>query len=268
MTDTSTSTSTGRVLATVEDGVAHLVLSNPARYNAMSLGMWQSLAELTREADANPAVRVIVLQGDGDTSFVSGADISEFATVRDNPAQVAHYADTVRRAQEGLSACGKPVIALIRGICMGGGLGLALACDLRYCADDARFRMPAARLGLGYDLQGTRRMVDILGAARASELFFTARTFDGREAARIGFVHQSYAPDALAAAVRETTTAIAGNAPLTLRSAKLSVRHLLGDEAVSEATVAEAVAACFESQDYREGQQAFREKRPPRFTGR
>lgn len=265
---TDSSTSPGRVFATVENGVANLVLSNPARYNAMSLGMWESLAQLTREADADPAVRVLVLQGDGDKSFVSGADISEFATVRDNPAQVAHYANAVRDAQEGLSACSKPVIAVIRGICMGGGLGLALACDLRYCADDARFRMPAARLGLGYDLDGTRRMVDILGAARATELLFTARTFDGREAARIGFVHQSYAPDALAAAVRETTSAIAANAPLTLRSAKMSIRHLLGDEDVSASAVADAVAACFESQDYREGQQAFREKRPPQFTGR
>ncbi len=261
-------TAPGQVLLSIEAGVARLVLSNPARYNAMSLGMWHELARLTREADADPAVRVLLLQGDGDKAFVSGADISEFATLRDSPEQVARYADAVREAQQGLSACSKPVVALIRGVCMGGGLGLALACDLRYCADDARFRMPAARLSLGYDLDGTRRMVDILGAARASELFFTARTFDGREAARIGFVHQSYPANELAAAVGEFTTAIAANAPLTLRSAKLSVRHLLGDPAVDADAVGAAVADCFDSQDYREGQQAFREKRAPRFTGR
>jgi len=265
---TATSAAPGRVYADTRDGIADIFLDNPSRYNAMSLAMWRELARLAADAAHDPAVRVLVLQGAGDKAFVSGADISEFGQVRDNPEQTRIYAEAVRAAQQALSACDKPVIAHIQGVCMGGGMGLALACDLRYCADDARFRMPAARLGLGYDLDGVQRMKDVLGAARTADLFFTARIFDGREAARIGLAHQSFAADALRGEVRRVAGEIALNAPLTLKAAKLSLRHLLGDPAVRDAGVVNAaVQACFDSSDYREGRAAFAEKRPPRFRG-
>jgi enoyl-CoA hydratase/carnithine racemase len=151
---------------------------------------------------------------------------------------------------------------------MGGGIGLALACDLRYCADDTRFRMPAARLGLGYDVEGIRRAVDVIGAARTADIFFTARQFDGREAQRIGMVHQSFKPEALSAALETIVAEIALNAPLTLNAAKLALRHVLNDpEAQDLERIDKAINACFTSNDYKEGQQAFREKRQPKFSG-
>ena len=258
----------GDVRLQLKEGVAYIELHNPHRYNAMSLAMWRSLADIVAAMQADTSVRVLLLRGAGHKAFVSGADISEFGEQRNSPEQVTAYGEAVHAAQYALSACTKPVIASIQGVCMGGGIGLALACDLRYCADDARFRMPAARLGLGYDLDGTRRMADIVGAARTAEMIFTARTFDGREAERIGLVHKSYAPAALDQEVAQIVADVALNAPLTLKAAKLAIRHLLGDPAARDiAEVQRATQACFDSSDYKEGQKAFLEKRPPRFTG-
>jgi len=259
----------GRIEARREGGVLRLRVCNPARYNAMSLSMWRALAEHVARADADDGVRVVVLEGEGERAFVSGADISEFGASRNDPQQVAAYEEAVSAAQGGLMACRHPVVAAIRGVCMGGGIGLALACDLRYCNASARLRMPAARLGLGYALAGMRRMVETLGAARVADLFMTARTFDGAEAARLGLAHEAYADADFDARVEERIQAVAGNAPLTLRAAKLALRHLGGAAGAPEAaSVQQAVAACFASRDYREGQQAFQEKRPAQFQGR
>lgn len=257
-----------RVYVEKREGVARIYLSNPDRYNAMSLSMWRELARLIQDADADPAVRVLLLMGAGEKAFVSGADISEFALLRDTPAQVEQYAEAVKAAQQGLSACGKPVIAGIRGICMGGGIGLALACDLRYANQNARFRMPAAKMGLGYDLEGIQRAVDVLGAARTADLFFTARDLDGLEAERIGLVHKSFADAQFSQELEAIASGIAANAPLTLHAVKLALRHALNDPSTRDAaTVNQAIQACFDSTDYKEGQQAFREKRPPKFCG-
>lgn len=269
MHESSPPSAPGTVTLDISQGIARLTIHNPARYNAMSLAMWQRLAALTRQADRDPGVRLLVLEGSGDKAFVSGADISEFGAVRNSPDAVARYGAAVSAAQQGLTACSKPVVAAIRGICMGGGIGLALACDLRYCTDDARFRMPAARLGLGYDVAGIRRAVDVLGLAHATEIFFSAKDFDGAEAQRIGMVQSCIPGPAFSSAVQEIATRIAGNAPLTLRAAKLAFRHVIDDPLARDAaTVEQAIQACFDSADYQEGQQAFQEKRPPRFTGR
>lgn len=249
-------------------GVARIYLSNLNRYNAMSLSMWRQLTRLTLDAQHDANVRVLLLMGAGDKAFVSGADISEFEHLRDTPEQVAQYGTAVHDAQHTLATCSKPVIAGIQGVCMGGGIGLALACDLRYCADNTRFRMPAARLGLGYDVEGIRRSVDVIGAARTADLFFTARKFDGREAERIGMVHQSFKPEELATALEAIVTEIALNAPLTLNAAKLALRHVLNDPEVQDlGAINKAINDCFISNDYKEGQQAFREKRQPKFNG-
>lgn len=258
----------GKVFVEKNAGVARIFLSNPNRYNAMSLSMWQELSKITTDAQNDPAIRVLLLMGAGEKAFVSGADISEFALLRDTSDQVALYGLAVHDAQAALTTCTKPVIAGIQGICMGGGIGLALACDLRYCAEGSRFRMPAARLGLGYDVQGIKRCVDVIGVARTAEIFFTARTFDGHEAARIGMVHQSFADAQLLDAVEEIAANIALNAPLTLHAAKLALRHVLGDSPAQDlGIINQAINACFNSDDYKEGQQAFREKRPPNFSG-
>lgn len=268
MAQTRNAPSAGRLMLDVLDGVARITISNPARYNAMSLGMWRQLAQLAQRAQEDPAVRVLVLQGDGDHAFVSGADISEFESLRNSKEQVQAYGAAVHHAQEALGQCAKPVVAAIRGICMGGGIGLALACDLRYCTDDSRFRMPAARLGLGYDLAGIRRAVHMLGPATAAEIFFTAKDFNGTEAERVGMVHRSFHSKMFADELAALTGAIAGNAPLTIRAAKLAIRHVLGDAAAQdEAVINQAIQDCFDSNDYKEGQQAFKSRCPPRFSG-
>lgn len=251
------------------DGLLVLEVVNPRRYNAMSLSMWESLGQAVQSADSASDVRAVVLQGRGDRAFVSGADISEFGEQRNDPDQVARYERAVASAQNALIACRHPTIAVIRGVCMGGGMGLAVSCDLRYCNARARFRMPAARLGLGYTLAGVARMREVLGAARCADLFMTARTFDGLEAARIGLATEVFDDTDFDRDVTERVSAVGGNAPLSLRAAKLALRHLLGNAGAPSANeVSAAVQACFDSQDYQEGQTAFREKRLPRFAGR
>ncbi len=264
----NTASSKGTVYLEKDAAVARLYVSNPDRYNAMSLSMWRELKQIVAVAEQDPEVRVLLLLGAGNKAFVSGADISEFGNARETPRQIAEYAIAVHEAQYALSACTKPVVAGIQGVCMGGGLGLMLACDLRYCAHNTRFRMPAALLGLGYDVAGLQRMVDMIGAARATDLFFTARTFDGLEAERINLVNQSFAAEDFNWKLNEITAEIAQNAPLTLHATKLALRHILGDPNVKNvAKVNEAVQACFASLDYQEGQRAFAEKRQPRFKG-
>ncbi|MEO7242732.1 MAG: enoyl-CoA hydratase [Variovorax sp.] len=260
------------VTTTTRGHVATVTLSNPARYNAMSLAMWLQLFETLEQLRSKPDVRVLILRGEGDRAFVSGADISEFASNRSSAAGVADYDRAVAQAQTALIQFPRPVIAAISGICYGGGLGLALACDLRYCAADAKFRMPAARLGLGYAQTGIERMAQVLGVARASELFFTATVCDGAEAARIGLVHSTH--DAVFEHADATAAQIAENAPLSIAAAKLAFnalangRAMLSRDSDGAANVAKAVEACFASSDYAEGRLAFAEKRPPRFTGR
>jgi enoyl-CoA hydratase/carnithine racemase len=250
------------------DGVMTIEICNATRFNAMSLSMWEHLADVVLQAEQSTSVRAIVLTGSGDRAFVSGADISEFGHLRNDPAQVARYDRAVSTAQRALSEVRHPTIAVIRGICMGGGMGLSLACDLRYCTDDSRFRMPAAKLGLGYARDGIKRMREVLGSARSAELFMTARTFDGIEAARMGIVQEVFPRADFDTIVAQRIAAIAGNAPLTIQAAKLALRHLAGgNHAPSAEAVDAATGACFLSHDYQEGQLAFREKRPPVFTG-
>lgn len=259
----------GRIIAERSGHVMHIRISNPARYNAMSLAMWEELASAVKATDQDDEIRAIVLSGEGRRAFASGADITEFKSQREDAAQSARYSAAVAAAQEALSTNRHPTIALIRGICMGGGMALAIACDVRYCLDDSRFRMPAGRLGLGYALEGMRRFVNIIGAAASAELFFTAKTFDGREAQRIGLVQESFTAESFDAITTKRIDALVNLAPLTLRAAKLELRHVLKEcGAPDEAQVEAAIQACYNSDDYQEGQKAFLEKRPPRFFGR
>ena len=257
----------GTVRFSVDAHIATVVLANEGRFNAMSLSMWRQLAQVLEQLRADDAVRVLVLRGEGERAFVSGADISEFGAQRSSPDGVVAYDAAVDQAQTGLAEFPRPVIAAISGICYGGGMGLALGCDLRYAAPTARFRMPAARLGLGYALNGMQRMVDVLGAPNASELFYTARVCDAQEALRIGLVNA--VPQDCFAHAAQVAAQIATNAPLTIAAAKLAIQTVLsGRQEARAAAVAQAVRTCFESRDYVEGRQAFAEKRPPEFTGR
>jgi enoyl-CoA hydratase/carnithine racemase len=254
-----------QVLHSVEGQVATVVLANEAKYNAMSLGMWQQLGALLDQLGQDESVRVLVLRGQGDKAFVSGADIAEFEQQRSNPEGVAAYDRAVDQVQTALAQFPRPVIAAISGICFGGGLGMALSCDLRYCSAGSRFRMPAARLGLGYAWRGMKSLVGALGPMNAAEAFFTAQIYNAEQAQGLGIV-QSVHEDVFAH-VDQTARLIASNAPLTLRAAKLAMIAMRETEQADLAGVDAAVADCFASQDYVEGRRAFAEKRPAQFKG-
>jgi enoyl-CoA hydratase/carnithine racemase len=248
-------------------GIVTLRINNPRKFNAMSLTMWQDLGVIVAELCDDPSVRVLLLRGEGERAFISGADISEFESSRSAESGTEVYDRAVEGAQVALAQASFPVIACIHGVCMGGGLGLAMACDLRYCATNSRFRMPAANLGLGYGLAGIRQLVAALGGPRVADLFYTARTFDGEEAMRIGAVHTAFSPETLDAEVASLATAVAANAPLTLRLVKAAIRQAQWPVEDGDADIAAARARCMRSGDYVEGRLAFAEKRLPRFTG-
>lgn len=259
----------GRVFGEREGRIGWLVFDHPERRNAISDEMWRGIPPAVAALEADPEVRVVVLRGAGDVAFVSGADISEFERTRTGGAAAAEYEARTDEAFRTLSDCQKPVIALVHGFCVGGGLAIALTADLRYAADDARFAIPAARLGLGYGLAGVRTLVQLVGPSAAKEILYTARRFSAEEALRMGLVNAVHPKTELEARVRDTAETIAENAPLTLRAVKAAAREIAREALERDpARVDEAIRACFESADYKEGVRAFLEKRAPRFTGR
>ena len=259
----------GRVVARREGHVGWIVFDNQARRNALSLDMWRGLAEIVADYARDDEVRVAVMVGAGDKAFVSGADISEFEKHRATAEAEEAYNRISADAQAALAQFEKPLLAMIRGYCIGGGLAVALNADIRIAADDARFAIPAARLGLGYGFAGMRTLVALTGPAAAREIMFTASRFDAADALRIGLVNRVVSADRLEATVREVAGTIAGNAPLTVRAAKAAIGEALKDPSERDMARLEGlVRACFDSADYVEGRRAFMEKRPPRFTGR
>lgn len=259
---------TARVIAEKQGPVGWLVFNNPERRNAVSVDMWEAIPRVLDRFEADPGLRLVVLAGAGDKAFVSGADISQFESQRAGAEAVQRYEEIAEGAQLRLQHCDKPVLAMIRGYCLGAGVNIALTCDLRIAADDARFGIPAARMGLGYRVSSTKNMVDTIGPAHTREMLITARQFSAAEALAMGLVQRVVPAAALEAETLETCAGIAANAPLTMRTAKRIVRELLKppgsfDEAACKAFVRE----CFESSDYKEGRRAFMEKRKPAFKG-
>lgn len=261
-------TQTDKMLSRKEERVGYVIFNNPERHNAVSLEMWEATHRILDAFAADDEVRVVVLTGAGGKAFVSGADISRFGDERANEEAIARYNAAVERAYATIQDFPKPTIAMIRGYCIGGGVGLAVCCDLRICTEASRFAIPAARLGLGYGYPGIKRLVDLIGPAFTKEIFFTARQFDAREAHAMGLVNRVVADGEIEAVVRDYARTIAGNAPLTVNAVKYIVGEVLKDESQRDmARCAELVARCYASRDYVEGRNAFMEKRKPVFTG-
>jgi enoyl-CoA hydratase/carnithine racemase len=250
------------------NGVARLLIDNGAKRNAFDLDMWRALPPLFVAIDAAPEARVVVLGGAPGLPFCSGADISEFSTVRATSEGGRAYEQANVEAFEAISACSKPTVAAISGFCMGGGMGIASACDLRVAQEGAVFGIPAGRLGVGYPPSAMRFVVAAVGAQRAMEMFFTARRVTAGEALAIGFLSRIFEQESFEGGVDDLAETIAANAPLTLRAAKAAIHAAAQLPKAPSPAACEALAkACFDSADYSEGRAAFLEKRAPKFKG-
>jgi enoyl-CoA hydratase len=261
-------TKTDKILSRKEGGVGILTFNNPERHNAVSLEMWEAATDILADFAADKEVRVVVLTGAGGKAFVSGADISKFESERSSKSAIELYNAMVDKANTAVYEFPKPTIAMIRGYCIGGGVGLALCCDLRICSDNSKFGVPAAKLGLGYGFTGIKKLVDVVGPSFAKEIFFTARQFTAAEALQMGLVNRVLSGEELEKYVKEYADTISGNAPLTVNAVKYIVGQVVKDESKRDMKkCAERVAECFDSNDYIEGRKAFMEKRKPAFTG-
>jgi enoyl-CoA hydratase/carnithine racemase len=262
-------TGTERLLVDVDGGVARITFNNPRKHNALSADMLAALPPALAALQADPAVRVIVLAGAGDRAFVSGADISEFEQRRTTAEARSAYDEAWAAVSGAWAGLDKPILAMIRGYCIGGGLLTALRADVRVAAEGSQFGVPAARLGLGYGFAGVRALVDLVGPSWTAEILFSARRLSAAEALRIGLVNRVVPVERLEDEVMELARSIRDNAPLTVAACKAAIRAAVSDPDRRDlARVAELIEACFRSEDYLEGQRAFREKREPRFSGR
>jgi enoyl-CoA hydratase/carnithine racemase len=261
--------STERVQTWLDGSTLHIRFNNPARHNALSVDMWEAVPPLLALARDDDRVRLVVFSGAGEKAFVSGADISQFEDMRAAREAVSHYEAMAEATLTGIHDFPKPTLACIRGWCIGGGVNVAIACDIRIASTDSVFAIPAARLGLGYRYSAMKNLVDLIGPGAAKDLFFTARRIDAAEAKSLGLVSRTCAPEALEALLGEYAAALAENAPLTVMAAKAVTREILKPSPEADmALCTSLIRECFESADYTEGRTAFMQKRKPVFTGR
>jgi enoyl-CoA hydratase/carnithine racemase len=257
-------------LTVEKDGaIGRVKMDNQSRRNAMTLTMWQDLGKAIEDFAADDSVRVIIISGEGGKAFCAGADISEFEKNRSSEEGVKIYNEAVEHSSELLRTVDKPTIAKIEGFCVGGGVGIATCCDIRLATDDAIIAIPAAKLGLGYRVDGLKPLVDIIGPSYAMELFYTARKFTADEAERMNYFNRVLPRAEFDAYVDDYAATIAGNAPLTIKAVKVVVKECLKDDADRNHDLcASIVDDCFKSEDYIEGRRAFMEKRKAEFKGR
>jgi len=261
--------SQSELIVTIEAPLAWVVINRPASRNALNLAVWRALGAQLPLLDARTEVRVVLLRGAGDEAFLAGADITEFPETRSDASMAAAYERDTHAALEAITALSKPVIAMINGLCFGGGCSVALACDLRFAADHARLAIPAARLGLAYPFaHGVQSLVELVGPGHAADMLFSARALDAHEALRIGLVNRVEPRAALEAVARDYALKMAHGAPLSLAAHKAAIRAARHAGPAHTAAAEALVARCFDSADYQEGVAAFLAKRPPRFTGR
>lgn len=260
---------TERVQAWTDASTLHIRFNNPARHNALSVDMWEAIPALLAQAEQDDAIRLVVFSGAGGKSFVSGADISQFEDMRAAREAVKHYEAMAETALMSIYRCAKPTLACIQGYCIGGGVNVAISCDIRIASDDSVFSIPAARLGLGYRYSALKNLVDLVGVGAAKDLFFTARRIDAREAKSLGLVSRVSDAAGLGALLAEYTAAMGVNAPLTVHAGKAIIAEMLKPSADLDVELCQRlIRDCFESDDYTEGRRAFMEKRKPVFKGK
>ncbi|HET8997771.1 MAG TPA: enoyl-CoA hydratase [Acetobacteraceae bacterium] len=259
----------GKMLAAKDAGVGLVTFNQPEKRNAMSIEMWQGLSEILDEFREDSSVRVVVMTGAGNKAFVSGADISQFEKNRSNADAQQEYDRLTTGGRTKLTQFPKPVIARIRGFCLGGGLALAMSTDIRIAGADSQFGIPAARLSIAYAPESVRKLIDLVGPAHARMILYSARRIDGAEAERIGLINKMVPDEALDDHVMDLARTIADNAPLSIAASKLTINELLKDESQrNTGAMREQMDICFNSADYKEGRTAFMEKRAPRWQGR
>ena len=267
--NTEKSYAEGKILQSVTDGVGVITFNNPEKRNAMSLDMWEGLGHALVELRDDPQVRVVILTGAGDKAFVSGADISQFEKNRHNAQASEEYGKRSDAQRALLADYPKPIIACIRGFCLGGGMQVAMAADIRIASDNSQFGIPAAKLGIAYGYDGLKNLVSLVGPSWARLLMYTGMRIDAAEALRIGLVERVVPDTELWNATSEIARAISHNAPLAIKAAKITIAELLKDPDQRDIEAIRAIgAACMDSEDFREGRRAFMEKRKPNFSGR
>ena len=265
----SLGSSTERIKAWLEGQVLHIRFNNPARHNALSLDMWEAVPLLLEKAEQDDNVRMVVFSGEGDKAFVSGADISQFEDLRAQKEAVTRYEQLAEAALQGIYEFAKPTVACIRGYCIGGGVNVAISCDIRVASSDSVFAIPATRLGLGYRFSAMKNLTQLVGPGYAKDIFFTGRRLDAAEALRIGLVNRVAEAAELPALLAEYTNAIITGAPLTIKAGKRIIQEVLKlDTDLNADMCRRLILDCFESEDYAEGRRAFMEKRKPVFKGK
>jgi enoyl-CoA hydratase len=267
--NTEKSHADGKILQNIADGVGVITFNNAEKRNAMSLDMWEGLGHALVELRDDPDVRVVILVGAGDKAFVSGADISQFEKTRHNAEASEEYSRKSAAQRALLADYPKPIIACIRGFCLGGGMQVAMAADIRIASENSQFGIPAAKLGIAYGYDGLKHLVSLVGPSWARLLMYTGMRIDTAEAQRIGLVDR-VVPDAeLWNATSEIARTISGNAPLAIKAAKITIAQVLKDPDKRDMdAIKEIGTACMDSEDFREGRRAFMEKRKPQFHGR
>jgi len=259
---------TNKIIAKKDSNIGWMIINNPERRNAISLEMREAMTEVFVEYEKDPDIRVLIIKGHGGKAFISGADISEFKEVRNNYEAEKLYAKATDIMTSAMNAFSKPIIAMIEGYCVGGGVATAIAADIRIAADNTQYAIPAAKLGLAYSFDNLQQLVELVGPANAKRILFTADMMDANTAHHMGLINEIVEVEKLEQYVIDMANRIAANAPLTIMVSKETVKHVLRSDIKDLKKLAQLAELCFNSNDFEEGREAFMEKRKPNFTGK